>query len=97
MQDRWTTRTGILTIQIRESFSRNFSCFVRIPSLTFDMEYFLDLDQFKIGKNGNWMNVIPDNSSDDSINSSEVSSSDYSVDFATEKDSISLSLMTHKL
>ena len=43
------------------------------------------------------MDVIPDNSSDDSINSSEVSSSDYSVDFATEKDSISLSLMTHKL
>ena len=58
------------------------------------MEYFLDLDQFKIGKKGNWMDAIPDNSSEESVKSSEVSSSDYSVDSSTEKVSISSSLMT---
>ena len=54
----------------------------------------MDLDQFKIGKKGNWMDVIQDDSSEDSIQSSEVSSSSYSVDSSTEKVSISSSLMT---
>jgi len=54
----------------------------------------MDLDQFKIGKKSNWMDSIPDNSSEDSMESSEVSSSDYSVDSSTEKVSISSSLMT---
>ena len=40
------------------------------------------------------MDAIPDNSSEDSIKSSGVSSSDYSVDSSTEKVSISSSLMT---
>lgn len=68
--------------------------FLGIPSLTYDLEYFMDLDQFKIGKKSNWMDSIPDNSSEDSMESSEVSSSDYSVDSSTEKVSISSSLMT---
>ena len=64
------------------------------------MEYFMDLDQFKIGKlnDQRWMESLPDSSEsyidETSGCSDRLSSSDYSVDSSTEKVSISSSFMT---